>query len=217
KNTEFKAKYDKAKDEITKLRIKLRNRIEELEKARINTAVENTKYSRYSRKDFSSEKPADIPNFIVANEIVFANSKSSEKKVMNSFLNEVNKKIVSDKIRQKKLAKVETISSEKDKQISVDKRVLHDLIPSVSSQRESDSSANIIEMEMPIFSLLYKNFEALIQRRDKITSEKYVNLESNTVSRILNIEVKAQLPAVTFDALLWKRIEQAKKLYTLLI
>ena len=57
--------------------------------------------------------------------------------------------------------------------------------------------------------------KALIQRQGEITSEKQVDLESNTVSRILNIEVKAQLPAGTSDALLRKRIEQAKKLYTL--
>ena len=42
-NAEFKAKYDEAKDEITKLRAELRNRIEKLEKARIDTAVENTR------------------------------------------------------------------------------------------------------------------------------------------------------------------------------
>jgi hypothetical protein len=42
-NAEFKAKYDEAKNEITKLRAELRNRIEELEKARIDTAVENTR------------------------------------------------------------------------------------------------------------------------------------------------------------------------------
>jgi len=47
---------------------------------------------------------------------------------MDSFLDEVNKKRVSDEIRQRKrkekLAKVESISPEKDKQVSVDKRVL---------------------------------------------------------------------------------------------
>ncbi|GBC09985.1 hypothetical protein RclHR1_09250010 [Rhizophagus clarus] len=37
--------------------------------------------------------------------------------------------------------------------------------------------------------------KVLIQRRDEITSEKQVDSESNIVSRILNIEVKAQLPA----------------------
>ncbi|PKC13160.1 hypothetical protein RhiirA5_496387 [Rhizophagus irregularis] len=42
-DAEFKAKYDEAKDEITKLRAELRNRIEELEKARIDTVAENTR------------------------------------------------------------------------------------------------------------------------------------------------------------------------------
>src|SRR4051794_11558871 len=151
-NAEFKAKYDEAKDEITKLRAELRNRIEELEKARIDTAVENTRRdvenvrrdaenvelkarvakleedSRHPRKDSSPEKPADIPDSIVANETVPANSKLTEEKTMDSFLDEVNKKRVSDGIRQRKreekLAKVETVSPEKDKQVSVDKRVL---------------------------------------------------------------------------------------------
>jgi len=48
---------------------------------------------------------------------------------MDSFLDKVNKKIVSDGIRQRKqdekLAKVESISPEKGKQVSVNKRVLH--------------------------------------------------------------------------------------------
>ena len=46
---------------------------------------------------------------------------------MDSFLDEVNKKRVSDGIRQRKqeekLAKVETVSPEKDKQVSVNKRI----------------------------------------------------------------------------------------------
>ncbi|CAG8642961.1 7994_t:CDS:1, partial [Diversispora eburnea] len=57
--------------------------------------------------------------------------------------------------------------------------------------------------------------KALIQRRNEIASEKQVDPESNTVSRILNKEVKAQLPADTSDSLLRKRIEKAKKLYKL--
>jgi len=42
-NAEFKAKYDEAKDEITKLRAELKSRIEELEKARIDTVAENAR------------------------------------------------------------------------------------------------------------------------------------------------------------------------------
>ena len=79
-------------------------------------------------------------------------------------------------------------------------------------------------MGMLTFSLLYKKLcdavvladratqeaiwcycqfgKALIQRRGEIASEKQVNPESNTISKILNIEVRAQLPADTSDALL---------------
>ncbi|CAG8726860.1 3708_t:CDS:1, partial [Funneliformis mosseae] len=57
--------------------------------------------------------------------------------------------------------------------------------------------------------------KALIQRRSEIASKKQVDPESNAVSRILNMKVRAQLPADTSDALLWKRIEQAKKLWKL--
>ncbi|CAG8832336.1 1030_t:CDS:2, partial [Cetraspora pellucida] len=46
------------------------------------------------------------------------------------------------------------------------------------------------------------NRDALIQRRNEIASEQQVDLESNIVSRILNKEVKAQLPADTSDSLL---------------
>ncbi|PKY30859.1 hypothetical protein RhiirB3_487531 [Rhizophagus irregularis] len=280
-NAEFKVKYDEAKDEITKLRAELRNRIKELEKARIDTAVKNTR--RDVENDSSPEKSADIPDSIVANEVISVNSKSSEEKMMDSFLDEVNKKIVSDGIRQRKrvekLAKVESVSPEKGKQVSVDKKTLrkkeqrekfiqevsrNDSIPSVSFQRESDSSTNCsniidepglnsldvcleqtvrscdplaVEMGTPTFSLLYEKLcdaviladravqeaiirycqfgKALIQRQSEIASEKQVDPESNAVSRILNEEVRAQLPADTSDALLWKRIKQAKKLWKL--
>jgi hypothetical protein len=40
----------------------------------------------------------------------------------------------------------------------------------------------------------YQFGKALIQRQGEIASEKQVDPESNTVSRILNIKVKAQLP-----------------------
>ena len=58
-------------------------------------------------------------------------------------------------------------------------------------------------------------WETLIQRRSEIVSEKQVDPKSNTVRRILNKEVRSQLPANTSDVLLRKRIEQAKKLYKL--
>ncbi|CAG8500816.1 7102_t:CDS:2, partial [Paraglomus occultum] len=57
--------------------------------------------------------------------------------------------------------------------------------------------------------------KVIIQRRNEIASERQVDPESNTVSRILNKEVKAQLPADTSASLLRKRIEKAKKLYKL--
>ncbi|CAB4382744.1 unnamed protein product [Rhizophagus irregularis] len=250
-NAEFKAKYDEAKNEITKLRAELRNRIEELEKARIDTAVENTRRdvenvrrdaenvelkarvakleedSRHPRKDSSPEKPADIPDSIVANKQYLPIQRKSEKQ-REKFIQEVFEGAVT-------------------------KVTSDNLIPSVSSQRESDSSTNCsniidelgsnsldvclektirscdplaVEMGTPTFSLLYEKLcdaviladratqeaifcycqfgKALIQRRGKIASEKQVNLESNTVSRILNIEVKAQLPAGTSDALYGK-------------
>ena len=48
---------------------------------------------------------------------------------MDSFLDEVNKKRVSDRIKQKKreetLVKVKTVFPEKDKQVSVNKRIFH--------------------------------------------------------------------------------------------
>ncbi|GES88484.1 hypothetical protein GLOIN_2v1789359 [Rhizophagus clarus] len=198
-----------------------------------------------------------------------ANIKPSEEEMMVSFLDEVNKKIVSDGIRQRKrdekLAKVEPISPEKDKQVSVNKKTLRKkeqrekFIQEASedsstkcsntmgepgsnsldvclkqSVRSCDSSA--VKMGTT-FSLLYKKLldaedfadravqeaiicycqfgKALIQRRSEIASEKQVDPESNAVSRILNMEVRAQLPADTSDALLWKRIEQAKKLWKL--
>ncbi|CAI2186011.1 5452_t:CDS:2, partial [Funneliformis geosporum] len=80
-----------------------------------------------------------------------------------------------------------------------------------------------VKMGTPTFSLLYEKLcdaviladratqeaifcycqfgKAFIQRRGEIASEKQVDPESNTVSRILNIEVKTQLPAdnIPFD------------------
>ncbi|GES80353.1 hypothetical protein GLOIN_2v1572084 [Rhizophagus clarus] len=243
-NAEFKAKYDEAKDEITKLRAELKSRIEELEKARIDTVAENTRRdvenvrrdaenaelksrvakleedSRHPRKDSSPEKSADIPDSIVANEVISVNSKSSEEKMMDSFLDEVNKKIVSDGIRQRKrvekLAKVESISPEKGKQVSVDKKTLrkkeqrekfiqevsrNDSIPSVSSQRESDSSTNCsniidepgsnsldvcleqtvrscdplaVEMGTPTFSLLYEKLCDAVILADRAVQEAII-------------------------------------------
>ncbi|CAG8575400.1 7867_t:CDS:2, partial [Dentiscutata heterogama] len=57
--------------------------------------------------------------------------------------------------------------------------------------------------------------KALIQRHNEIALEKQVDPESNIVSRILNKEIKTQLPTDTSDSLLCKRIKKAKKLYKL--
>ncbi|PKY44971.1 hypothetical protein RhiirA4_542245 [Rhizophagus irregularis] len=69
-----------------------------------------------------------------------------------------------------------------------------------------DSLQNyIIPVKKAIYAAIicYCQFgKALIQRRSDIASEKQVDSESNTVSRILNMEVRAQLPADTSDALL---------------
>ncbi len=108
---------------ITKLRAELKSRIEELEKARIDTVAENAKRDvENARRDAenaelearvvkleqdssqprSDSSPKDIPDSIVANEVVSVNSKSSEEKMMDSFLDVAHKKIVSDGIRQRK-------------------------------------------------------------------------------------------------------------------
>ncbi|GBC12684.2 hypothetical protein GLOIN_2v1765732 [Rhizophagus irregularis DAOM 181602=DAOM 197198] len=112
--------------------------------------------------------------------------------MMVSFLDEMNKKIVSDGIRQRKwdekLVKVKPIFPETGKQVSVNKKAL-----CKKEQREK-----------------------FIQKASENSSTKCSNImvdpKSNAISRILNMEVKAQLPADTSDALLWKRIEQVKKL-----
>ncbi|RIA86591.1 hypothetical protein C1645_829057 [Glomus cerebriforme] len=238
-NAEFKAKYDETKDEITKLRAELRNRIEELEKARIDTVAENTKCDvenvrhdaenselkarvaklkedfRQSRKDFSPKKPADIPDPIVTNDAVPANFKSSEENMMDTFLDELNKKRVSNEIRQRrqeeKLAKVESIP-EKDKQkvskndsnINCSNTISEPGLNSLDicleqTVRSCDPLA--VEMGISIFSILY---EKLCNAKDFAD----LNPESNAVSKILNMEIRAQLLADTSDALLWKRIEQ---------
>ncbi|CAG8518543.1 16870_t:CDS:10 [Gigaspora rosea] len=199
-NVEFKAKYDEAKDEITKLRAELRNRIEELEKARIDTAVENTRRNveNVRRDAVNAELKARVAKLeegsrlhsTVANETVPANSKSSEEKIMDSFLNEVNRKRVSDEIRQRKreekLAKVETEVSEG----AVTKVTPDNSIPLVSSQKESDSSTNCsniidesgsnsldvclektVEMGTPAFSLLYEKLCDAVILADRATQE----------------------------------------------
>ncbi|GBB89978.1 hypothetical protein RclHR1_16830004 [Rhizophagus clarus] len=169
---------------LQKLKTKLRNRIEELEKARINTVAKYTRCtrrdvenircdaenvelkvrvakleedSRQPQKDSFSKKPANIPDPIITNDTVPAYSKSSEEKMINTFLNEANKKGLA-----MRLGREEAI-------------------------------------------ICYCQFgKVLIQRQDEIASEKQVNPESNAISRILNMEIRAQLPADTSDVLYGK-------------
>jgi len=60
------------------------------------------------------------------NKMISVNFKLSEKKIMNFFLDIMYKKIVSNGIRQRKqdekLAKMESIFPEKDKQVSINKK-----------------------------------------------------------------------------------------------
>ncbi|CAG8660058.1 20907_t:CDS:2, partial [Dentiscutata erythropus] len=151
--------------------------------------------SRYPRKDSSPKKPTDIPDPIIANETVPANSKLSEEKTVDSFLNEVNQKRVSDEIRQRKReekpAKVETVSPEKDKQVSVDKRMLckenqkkqrenfiHEVFKGVVTKVAPDDLKTIrscdpltVEMGTPTFSLLYEKLCDAVILADHATQE----------------------------------------------
>src|SRR4051794_9571232 len=120
-----------------------------------------------------------------------ANIKPSEEKMMDSFLDDAHKKIVSDGIRQRKqdekLAKVESISPEKGKQVSLDKKTLRKkeqrekFIQEASENLSTNCSNTIdelglnslnaylkqtirscdpsaVEMGIPTFSLLYEKF-----------------------------------------------------------
>ncbi|CAG8528284.1 2985_t:CDS:1 [Dentiscutata heterogama] len=106
----------------------------------------------------------------------------------------------------------------------------NDVIPTTLNETESQLNNNsftflyeklcnaiiLADRKIQEAILCYCNFgKALIQRHNELASEKQVDPESNTVSRILNKEVCAQLPANISDTLLWKRIEKAKKLYKL--
>ncbi|CAG8504989.1 9188_t:CDS:2, partial [Dentiscutata heterogama] len=106
----------------------------------------------------------------------------------------------------------------------------NDVIPTTLNETESQPSNNsftflyeklcnaiiLADRKIQEAILCYCNFgKALIQRRNELASEKQVDSESNAVSKILNKEVRAQLPANISDTLLWKRIEKAKKLYKL--
>ncbi|CAG8503406.1 9180_t:CDS:2 [Acaulospora morrowiae] len=160
---------------------------------------------------------------------------SSEEKKINYFLDSVHKETISEKIRktnlrsQDKVQKIMSEISENSSSINND-NIDRDVTTTIQDEVESlPSNTN--------FTLLYGKLcdaiiladrktqeaiacyclfgKAIIQRRNEIASERQVDPESNTVSRILNKEVKAQLPTDTSDSLLRKRIEKAKKLYKL--
>ncbi|GES94969.1 hypothetical protein GLOIN_2v1572084 [Rhizophagus clarus] len=153
--------------------------------------------SRQPQKDSFSKKPANIPDPIITNDTVPAYSKSSEEKMINTFLNEANKKGLAMRLGRE------------DKQVSIDKRVLHKenqekqrekFIQEMSKNDSSTNYSNTIEA-----IICYCQFgKVLIQRQDEIASEKQVNPESNAISRILNMEIRAQLPADTSDVLYGK-------------
>uniref|UniRef100_U9TIP1 Uncharacterized protein n=2 Tax=Rhizophagus irregularis TaxID=588596 RepID=U9TIP1_RHIID len=224
-------------------------RIEELKKNSVDISAENAKLKAKLAKlkhdfNFSNltrpQQPQHITNmqnlcFVEEEDISApinrspddnANIKPSKEEMMISFLDEVNKKIVSDGIRQRKrdekLAKVESIFPEKGKQKASEdsstkcSNTMGELgsnsldVYLKQSVRSYDSSA--AKMETTFFLLYKKLFDA---KNFADPSEKQVDPKSNAVSRILNMEVKAQLPADTSVALLWKKIKQAKKLWKL--
>ncbi|RGB30811.1 hypothetical protein C1646_764872 [Rhizophagus diaphanus] len=172
-------------------------RIEKLEKNSVDISAENVEFKAELvklRHNFDSsnltrpQQPQHVTNMqnscSVEEEKILA---PSEKEMMVSFLDEVNKKIVSDGIRQrkrdKKFAKVEPISSEKGKQVSVNKKAL----------RRKEQREKFIQEVSKNSSTKCSNTIALIQERSEIASEKQVDLESNAISRILNMKPKDTL------------------------
>ncbi|RIA98280.1 hypothetical protein C1645_813010 [Glomus cerebriforme] len=151
----FKAKYDKAKDEITKLRVKLRNRIKELEKTRIDTTarydIENVRHDAKNAKlkDSSSKKLANIPDPIVTNDAVPANSKSSEEKMMDTFLNEANKKRLAMRLGRESGRRMNYMNSENHNAIRDREHY------SKSTFLSTSSNSNDLKHSMPLVGALY--------------------------------------------------------------
>ncbi|KAF0429713.1 crinkler family protein [Gigaspora margarita] len=142
----------------------------------------------------------DTPAFDITND-----TSNSNKKVSN---------IIREKNREKKLGSQDPLSYYKDLLQSSKNKVQKFMAevsknPSLSiSNSNADNdviSTTLNETESQLnnnsFIFLYKKL-SLIQRRNKLASEKEVDPESNAVSRILNKEVHAQLPANISDALL---------------
>ncbi|CAG8716298.1 739_t:CDS:2, partial [Acaulospora morrowiae] len=136
---------------------------------------------------------------------------SLEEKKINDFLNIVHKEMISEKIREKireknpsSQEKVQKIMSKISENSSFKNNDNIDRDVTTTTQDETESLPSNTN-----FTLLYGKLCDAIILTDP--SERQVDPESNTVSRILNKEVKAD----TSDSLLRKRIKKAKKLYKL--
>ncbi|CAG8480277.1 19200_t:CDS:2 [Racocetra fulgida] len=153
--------------------------------------------------------------------------KTREEKLQKQDLTSDDKRSLQKKNQREKF--IQEVSSDliqSDTDLAKQQLVTLSLTSSPCKQADSSSFAHLYEKlrDAEDFAdravqeaiICYCQFgKALIQRRGEIASERQVDPESNAVSRVLNMEVRAQLPADTSDALLWKRIEQAKKLWKL--
>uniref|UniRef100_U9T749 Uncharacterized protein n=1 Tax=Rhizophagus irregularis (strain DAOM 181602 / DAOM 197198 / MUCL 43194) TaxID=747089 RepID=U9T749_RHIID len=163
----------------------------------------------------------DIPDPVIDQPIIRspgdnANIKLSEEEMMVSFLDEMNKKIVSDGIRQRKwdekLVKVKPIFPETGKQVSVNKKALckkeqREKFIQKASENSSTKCSNIMgELSSNSLDKLLdtENFTDCAVQEAIHSLYVTVNLEK--------LLFRDELPADTSDALLWKRIEQVKKL-----
>ncbi|CAG8801257.1 7229_t:CDS:2, partial [Gigaspora margarita] len=169
----------------------------------------------------------DTPAFDITDDTSNSNgkNKSLEDKVIDEFLDLKEKERVSNIIREKnkekKLGSQNPLLYDKDISQSSKNKVQKFMaeVSKNSSSSISNSNANndlhilyeklcnaiiLANRKIQEAILCYCNFgKALIQRHNKLALEKKVDLEFNA------------LPANIFDALLWKRIKKAKKLYKL--
>ncbi|CAG8680973.1 27552_t:CDS:2 [Racocetra persica] len=238
----LEARNVKLEDENMKLRTEFKSRIEELEKSRSDIAGENARRDdaiaelkaevlklrddneeNKQAQDISLEEVNNVPNLFVDHPSNDSPSPCEEDRKTEEFLDSVQKKSVSDGIREKFIQKVSSDLIQSDTDLAKQQLVI--LSSTSSPYRQADSSSfahlyeklrdaeNFADRAVQEAIIYYCQFgKALIQRRGEIASERQVDPESNAVSRVLNMEVRVQLPANTSDALLWKRIEQAKKL-----
>ncbi|PKC17763.1 hypothetical protein RhiirA5_405448 [Rhizophagus irregularis] len=178
-----------------KLRTKFRSRIEELEKSRSDIAGENAK-----RDDAIAELKAEVLKLRDDNE---ENKQTQdlprkltipllceEDRKTDEFLYSVQKKSVSDGIRRRKLQKQDLTSD--------DKRSL---------QKKNQREKFIQEVDSSSFARLYEKLRNAEDFADRAVQEAiicYCQFGKALIQR-----------RDTSDALLWKRIEQAKKLWKL--